>query len=289
MEIIIAKNAGLCYGVKRALKIAQKARQKKNGEVMTLGDLIHNPIVIADLRGQDIQTIESPEELTNETVIIRSHGISPEVYSKLTKKKIDIIDATCPNVKKIQKLVEQVAKQKEEIIIVGDKDHPEIIGLIGYSQGKGKIIESVTQAKRLPRRKKRSILAQSTQDLCLFEKIVASLIEKTEELSVYNTICQSVKKRQESTSELASYVDVLFIVGGKNSSNTNTLFRIAKRIQPKTYLIEEAKHITPRMLKGARKIGLSGGASTPPEAIREAVSKIKEGLTQQYPRETMSQ
>ena len=141
----------------------------------------------------------------------------------------------------------------------------------------------------MPRRKKRSILAQSTQDLCLFEKIVASLIERTEELSVFNTICQSVKKRQESTSELAAYVDVLFIVGGKNSSNTNTLFRIAKRIQPHTFFIEKAEQITPRMLKGARKIGLSGGASTPPEALREVVIKIKEALPQQYPRETMSQ
>ncbi len=289
MEIIIAKNAGLCYGVKRALKIAHKARREKNGAVMTLGDLIHNPTIIADLRSQNIQTIESPEELTHGTVIIRSHGISPEVYSKLKKKKTDIVDATCPNVKKIQKLVEHIARKKEEIIIVGDNDHPEIKGLIGYSQGKGKIIESVSQAKRLPRRKKRSILAQSTQDLCLFEKIVASLIDKTEELTVYNTICQSVKKRQESTSELAAYVDVLFIVGGKTSSNTNTLFRIAKRIQPHTYLIEEAEQITPPMLKGAEKIGLSGGASTPPEVIREAVLKIKEELTHQLLRETMSQ
>ena len=289
MEIIIAKNAGLCYGVKRALKIAQRTRQEKSGEVLTLGDLIHNPIVLSDLRSQDIQTIDSPEEMIHGTVIIRSHGISPEVYSKLKKKKIDIVDATCPNVKKIQKLVEHLAKKKEEIIIVGNKDHPEVKGLLGYSQGRAKITESIPEVKRLPRRKNRSILAQSTQDLCLFEKIVASLIERTEELRVFNTICQSVKKRQESTSELAAYVDVLFIVGGKNSSNTNTLFRIAKRIQPHTFFIERAEHITSRMLKGAEKIGLSGGASTPPKALREAVMKIKEALPLQYPRETMSQ
>jgi len=288
MDIIIAKNSGLCYGVKRALKIAQDTRQEKTGVVMTLGDLIHNPLVIANLRNQNIQTLESLGELKEGTVIIRSHGISPQVYSTLKKKKINIVDATCPNVKKIQNLVEQLARKGEEIIIVGDKDHPEIIGLIGYSQGKAKVIETVPHARRLPRKKKRFVLAQSTQDLYLFEKIISALIEKTEELRVYNTICQSVKKRQESTSELAASVDTLFIIGGKKSSNTSKLFRIAKRIQPNTHFVEKAAEITPGMLKGAKRIGLSGGASTPPEAIREAVLIIKENLTQQYPRETMS-
>lgn len=289
MEIIIAKNSGLCYGVKRALKIAQETRQSRNGDVLTLGDLIHNPRIIADLRRQGIQTIESLEKLKKRTVIIRSHGVSPEIYKKLKRRTIDIVDATCPNVKKIQKLVERLAKNKEDIVIVGNREHPEIKGLIGYSLGKGKIIENEQEAKRLPPGKKRSVLAQSTQDLYLFEKIVAALIEKTEELRVFNTICQSVQERQKSTSELAASVDILFIVGGKNSSNTNKLYKISKRIQPNTYFIERAEQITPRMLKGAQKIGLSGGASTPPEAIREAVLKIKESLSQHFPREIMIQ
>jgi 4-hydroxy-3-methylbut-2-enyl diphosphate reductase len=289
MEIIIAKNSGLCYGVRRALKIARETRQKKSGKVRTLGDLIHNPQVITDLKKQGIQSVTNQDELDEGWVIIRSHGVSPDTYSLLEKKNIQIVDATCPIVKKIQKLVEMLATQKEEIIIVGNKEHPEIKGLIGFSKGKGIIIENETQVKRLPRKRKRAVLAQSTQDLYLLEKIVAALIEKTEELKIYNTICHSTQTRQKSTSELASYVDTLFIVGGKNSSNTNKLFQISKRILSNTYFIESAAQINFEMLKGSKKIGLSGGASTPPEAIQEAVNKIKSSFKHQHQREKIVQ
>jgi 4-hydroxy-3-methylbut-2-enyl diphosphate reductase len=285
MEITVAKNSGLCYGVRRALDIAAETRQKKDGKVFTLGDLIHNPQVIADLERQKIHSINDLDGLNKATVIIRSHGVSPDIYKLLAQKDIEIVDATCPIVKKIQKLVELLAKNKEEIIIVGNKEHPEIKGLIGFSRGRGIIVENEDQVKSLPSRKKRSVLAQSTQDLYLFEKIVAVLIEKTKELKVYNTICRSTQTRQKSTSELASCVDTLFIVGGKNSSNTNKLYQISKRILPNTHFIESADQIKPEMLKGAKKIGLSGGASTPPKAIHEAVAKIKASSKNQFQRE----
>lgn len=275
MEIIIAKNCGLCYGVKRALRMAKVTRKQKTGEVFTFGDLIHNPQVIQDLKRQGIQSIDGFDQIREGTVIIRSHGVSPEIYNLLNKKKIDIVDATCPIVKRIQKLVASLAKKEHEIIIVGNKEHPEIKGLIGYSRGKGIIIEHESQAKILPSKKRRSVLAQSTQDLFLFIRVVAALIERTEALQVYNTICQSTQTRQKSTSELASCVDTLFIIGGKNSSNTQKLFQISKRILPNTHFIEKAEQITPAMVEEAKKIGLSGGASTPPEAIEEAVVKIK--------------
>jgi len=289
MEIIIAKNAGLCYGVRRALTIAKKTRRLKKGKVSTLGDLIHNPQVISDLRKGGISSVENPDELEEGTVIIRSHGVSPDVYKNISQKNLEIIDATCPIVKKIQKLVEKLAKEKMEIIIVGNKEHPEIKGLIGYSRGQGLIIENEIQAGRLPFKKKRAVLAQSTQDLFLFEKVVSCLIEKTEELRVYNTICHSTQTRQRATSELASQVQALFIVGGKASSNTNKLYQISKRILPNTHFIESAEQITPRMLRGAKKIGISGGASTPPEAIEEAVQKIKKTFEHQPQRESSVQ
>lgn len=287
MEIIIAKQSGLCYGVKRALRIARRTRQQKNREVITFGELIHNPQVISDLKSQGIYPVEDLDALSSGTVIIRSHGISPDIYKLLMKRKMEIVDATCPIVKKIQKLVSRLAKKEDEIIIVGNKEHPEIKGLIGYSLGKGVIVENESQARSLPSKKKRAVLAQSTQDLYLFAHIVAALIEKTEELKVYNTICSFTQTRQKSTSELASSVDTLFIVGGKNSSNTNKLYQISKRILPNTYFIESAKKITPQMLEGAKKIGLSGGASTPPEAIQEAVMKIKKSFARQISRENM--
>ncbi len=282
MEVIIAKNSGLCYGVKRALRLAKETRKRKKDKVFTFGNLIHNPQVIADLEKNSIHSINDLDQIEEGTVIIRSHGVSPGIYDTLEKKQIEIVDATCPIVKKIQKLVEELAKKEEEIIIVGNKQHPEIKGLIGYSKKKGIIIESERQARDLPPKKRRAVLAQSTQDLFLFISVVAALIERTEELKVYNTICQSTQTRQKSTSELASCVDTLFIIGGKNSSNTKKLHQISKRILPHTYFIEKADQITPNMVKGAKKIGLSGGASTPPEAIQEAVAKIKSSYKRQY-------
>ena len=282
MEIVIAKKSGLCYGVKRALKLAKETRNRKKKQVFTFGNLIHNPQVIADLENKGIHSVDDLGTIEEGTVIIRSHGVSPKIYDTLEKKQIEIVDATCPIVKKIQKLVEALAKKEEEIIIVGNKQHPEIKGLIGYSKKRGIIIENEDQARSLPPKKRRAVLAQSTQDLFLFNTVVAALIERTEELNVYNTICQSTQTRQKSTSELASRVDTLFIIGGKNSSNTKKLYQISKRILPRTFFIEKADQISPAMVKGAIKIGLSGGASTPPEAIQEAVAKIKTSYKLQY-------
>ncbi len=289
MEIIIAKNFGLCYGVKRAIQIAKETLSAEKGTVFTLGDLIHNPQVIADLERQGIRSLEDLDELTKGTVIIRSHGVSPEIYKKIGEKNIKFVDATCPIVKRIQKLVESLAKEEEEIIIVGNKNHPESRGLIGYSQGKGIIVESDAQAQKMPKKKRRAVLVQSTQDLDLFQRVAAVLIERTKELRVFNTICRSTQTRQKSTSELASKVDTLFIIGGKNSSNTHKLYQISKRVLPNTHFIENSTQITSEMLKGAKKIGLSGGASTPTEAIEEAVVRIKSSFEQQIQREKIVQ
>lgn len=288
MKIIIAENSGLCYGVKRAISLAHETRKLRSGKVCTFGDLIHNPQVISDLHKSGVISETSLAQINDGTVIIRSHGVSPDIYKKLAGKNIKIIDATCPIVKKIQKLVESLAHQETEIVIVGNKEHPEIQGLIGYSRGKGIIIENETQAVRLSHKKKRAVLVQSTQDIFLFKKIVAALIERTSELDVHNTICQSTQTRQNSTSDLAARVDTLFIIGGKNSSNSYKLFEISKRILSATYFIENAKQITPEMLQGANIVGLSGGASTPPEAIQEAADKIRSSFAHQYHRENMS-
>ncbi len=281
MQVIIAKNSGLCYGVKRALRMAKETRKQKRKKIFTFGDLIHNPQVIADLENKGIHSIDDLTQINTGPIILRSHGVSPQIYNYLQEKNIEIVDATCPIVKKIQKLVEALAAQGDEIIIVGNKEHPEIKGLIGYSDGRGIIIENECQARTLPTKKRRAVLAQSTQDLYLFSTVVSALIEKTEELKIFNTICRSTQTRQKSTSELASCVDTLFIIGGKKSSNTQKLYQISKRILPHTYFIEKAEQITPDLVKGAKKIGLSGGASTPPEVIEKAVAKIKSSYQRQ--------
>lgn len=275
MEIIIAGNSGLCYGVRRALTIARRTRRAVTGPVSTLGDLIHNPRVIADLRASGVRSAEAAREIEGGTVIIRSHGVSPTIYRALARKNLEIVDATCPIVKEIQKLVESLARKNSEVIIIGDREHAEIRGLIGYSRSRGIIVENEDQARELPWRRTRAAVAQSTLDVELFEKVVAALAGRTGELSVHNTICRFTRARQTSTSELASRVDTLFIVGGRASSNTRKLFRTSKRILPRTFFIETADEITPGMLRGARTIGISGGASTPPEALQEATARIK--------------
>ncbi|MGQ9472019.1 MAG: 4-hydroxy-3-methylbut-2-enyl diphosphate reductase [Candidatus Aminicenantales bacterium] len=278
MEIVIARESGFCYGVKRALRLARETRKRVSEPVHTWGELIHNPDVIHQLEKEGIIPTENTAALEGKTVIIRSHGVSPEIYLRLKEVARDVVDATCPIVKRIQKLTARLAKQDLEVIIVGNPHHPEIIGLLGTSQGKAMIIERETQAANLPFARRRAVLAQSTQDMDLFARVVAALVGKTRELKVFNTICRSTRVRQRSTSELAAAVDVLFIIGGASSSNTNKLYEISKRIQPKTYFIEKADQISPAMLAGAEKVGISGGASTPPEAIREAVLKIKDSF-----------
>ncbi|MGB7295202.1 MAG: 4-hydroxy-3-methylbut-2-enyl diphosphate reductase [Candidatus Aminicenantales bacterium] len=289
MEIIIAQNTGFCYGVKRALQIARSTRRRRTGRVLTLGEIIHNPRVIADLQKIGIQAVGNADAIAGETVIIRSHGVAPEVDKALKKRGVEAVDATCPIVKKIQKLVAGLAKRGEEIVIFGNREHPEIKGLIGYSRGRAQIVENEERARRLPARKKRAVLAQSTQDLFLFGRVVAALLERTKELSVYNTICQSTQTRQKSTSDLAARVDTLFIVGGKNSSNTHRLFQAAKRVLSNTHFIESADQIKPRLLRGAKRIGISGGASTPAEVIEEAVARIRECGEHQSERENVNQ
>lgn len=285
MEIIIAKNAGLCYGVKRALTLAKRVRHSNEGRVLTFGDLIHNPQVIEDLKRQGIESIDDLDRVNRGTVIIRSHGVSPDVYEKMKLKSITVVDATCPIVRKIQKLVARLARGSAEIVIVGNRRHPEIQGLLGYSRGRACVVENEAQVEALPFRRKRAVLAQSTQDVYLFERVAARLVEKTEVLTAYNTICSSTQTRQKATSELASRVDTLFIVGGKNSSNTNKLYEISKRVLPNTHFIETAAQITAAMLARSRRVGISGGASTPPEAIQQAVDKVKRCLERKFHQE----
>ena len=281
MEIIIARNSGFCYGVKRALHLTRETANKKLSRIFTWGELIHNPQVISDLDKRGIKVTTSISQLRpGDTVIIRSHGISPAIYRALQKKKIDIVDATCPKVKEIQQKVERLGQARMEIIIVGNRHHPEVQGLLGYSHRRALVIENEQQARELPVKKKRAVLAQSTQEAELFGKIVACLAEKTEELSVYNTICQSTRVRQEATARLASQVDALIIVGGKNSSNTNKLYEISRRHQSRTYLIESPTELTPDMIREAKIIGISGGASTPPEVIKKTVLAINNSCQQ---------
>lgn len=288
MNIKTAKNSGLCFGVKRALKITRENLEINSGDTYALGELIHNPQVISELIKLGIIHEDNPEHIHNSTVIIRSHGVAPEVYRTLKSNHNRILDATCPNVKRIQNLVRSLAKEKVDIVIFGNRSHPETVGLQGYGGDKAVVVENEKQAAGLPHKKKRSVLAQSTQDIRTFKQIIAALMDKTRELNVYNTICPSTLIRQKSTAALAKEVDALFVIGGKKSSNTHKLYSLAKSILPQTFFIENTGQISPGMIKDAGKVGLAGGASTPPEAIEEAEKKIKSISKYHIDREKMS-
>jgi len=272
MKIIIAENTGLCYGVRRALNIVRRTRGAEGGLVTTLGDLIHNPRVIADLERRGVRSVASPRDVRGGTVVICSHGVPPEVRRRLLRKKVEVVDATCPIVLGIQELVDGLSRSGREVVLVGNPGHPEVLGLLGYGRGRLVLVEDEAAARALPWRKARAVLAQSTQDEDLFGRVAAALVERTGDLAVHNTICRSARTRQRATAELAARVDVMFIVGGKASSNTAKLFGISKRILPRTYFVEDAAGIRPAMLRGAKTVGISGGASTPPEVLREAVT-----------------
>jgi 4-hydroxy-3-methylbut-2-enyl diphosphate reductase len=274
MKIIIAENTGLCYGVRRALNIVRRTRGS-GGPVTTLGNLIHNPRVIADLERRGVRSVASPEDVRGGTVVIRSHGVPPEERRRLLRKKAEVVDATCPIVRGIQELVAGLSLANREVVLFGNAGHPEVRGLLGYGRGRVVLVEDEAGARALPWRKARAVLAQSTQDEGQFGRVVAALVERTRELAVHNTICRSALTRQRATAELAARVDVMFIVGGKASSNTAKLFGISKRILPRTYFVEDAAGIRPAMLRGAKAVGISGGASTPPEVLREAVATIE--------------
>jgi len=275
MRIRIADHSGFCFGVKRAIKIAREIRKQRKGKVLTFGDLIHNRRVVEELKREGIDSVDDISKISEGTVIIRSHGVSPAIIKQLKEKQVEIIDATCPFVKRIQNLAKKLVEENYELIIVGDPNHPEIRALIGYTDGKGIIINSIQEIQGLKKKSKRAIIAQSTQNIGFFKEIVFNFIEITEELRVFNTICDSMRIRQKSTSELASQVDVMFIIGDRKSSNTNKLFKIAKEIQPRTYFIESENDIKFEMINSFEEIGISAGASTPQELIDAVINKIK--------------
>jgi len=285
MEIIIAANTGLCYGVRRALTIVRRTRDAAAGPVATLGDLIHNPRVITDLERRGVRSIASPADVRGGTVVIRSHGVPPELRRRLLRKKVEVVDATCPIVAGIQKLIDGLSRPGREVVLVGNPGHPEVLGLLGCGRGRVVLVEDEAGARALPWRRERAVLAQSTQDEDLFGRVVAALVSRTGELHVHNTICRSVRTRQKATAKLAARVDVMFVVGGKTSSNTARLAEIARRIRPRTYLVEDAAGIRQAMLRGAKTIGISGGASTPPAVLKEVVERIKTRSEHKIPRE----
>lgn len=273
MSVRIARNSGFCFGVKRAIKIALKT-SKDNHEIVTLGPIIHNPQMVAKLESENILKVDNIEQIKGRPTIIRSHGIKKEILEELEKNNIEIINATCPYVSKTQDYAKSLSEDGYELIILGDRDHPEVKALRSYVD---KEVIIVANADELVDKqfKKVGIISQTTRRVEDLQDLVKRLVPRCHEMRVINTICNATTIRQNSTLALARESDVMVVVGGKNSSNTKMLARICESFV-KTYHIEIACEIDKSWFKDKQDIGLTAGASTPDWVIVEVYNEILE-------------
>ncbi len=282
VQIILAPHAGFCFGVERAIELAQEAAKysKEGKKVYTFGPLIHNPQEIGRLKTLGVDVLKSEEQLDNNTVLIlRSHGIPPQKERELKAKGVKIIDATCPYVKAVHEAAQQLVKEGYFVVLVGEKNHPEVIGTWGYLKdvnGEGIIVESLEDLKPALDKQKVGVIAQTTQNEQFFKEVVGELAVWVNELKVINTICNATSVRQEEVRELAPKVDVMIIIGGKNSGNTTRLYRIAKSLNPNSYHIETEEELKEEWFENAKTVGVSAGASTPKWIIERVVNRIRE-------------
>lgn len=286
VEIHIAPNAGACFGVVRAIKLGHQAteRAKKAGgtPVFSLGPLIHNPKVVNDLEAEGMKPIDSADKASG-TVVLRSHGVRKEIEKDMRDRGIKIIDATCPLVKKPQRIAKSLGEKGYFLILVGDGNHPEVKGVLSYFGRPGFLVtydpEKVSQIPDSVT--KVGVVAQTTIELKVLNEVVRRCQEKFDDVAVFNTICDATSIRQEEATELAAVADVMVVVGGKNSSNTNKLVKICKDRDTETHLIEEIEEINLAWFEGKRKIGVTGGASTPMEFVDQVGEYIAAHLLRQ--------
>ncbi len=275
MRISRAEKAGFCFGVKRAMDLAERAIISDSAA--SLGPLIHNQQVVDYLKQKGIEVTNSLDELkTGQQLVIRSHGVPPDIYSEAEKKGIKIVDATCPYVQKAQGLAAKSSKESH-IIVIGDKNHPEVIGLLGWAGDNSQAIETIDEARSLPYYASIAVLAQTTLPMNIFTEITEELRAHTDNLLVHNTICRATEERQASAFKLSEKVDVMIVVGGRTSSNTRKLRDICCQ-KTKTYLIETVDELQEIWFKNAKSVGLTAGASTPDWIIEEVYTKMSEIL-----------
>ena len=272
MEIKVAKYCGFCYGVKRAVELAQKAASEHvNGA--TLGPLIHNPQLIAELAAQGIACKDSLEQFApGETVIFRSHGVGPEVYEQAEEKGLTIMDATCPNVRLAQKKAAEAAADGYFPIIVGEKNHPEVKSILKWAGKSAICVEYIKDISNVPQKERYGVIIQTTFELQKFNDILQALQkQRPGEYRVERTICLATSQRQQSAVELADDSEVMIVIGGRNSANTRHLFELVQGHCRQAYHIETADELNAAMFRGFTKIGITAGASTPDRLIKEAI------------------
>ncbi len=272
VEIVVARYAGYCYGVERALRTTEEALEGAVGPVASLGPIIHNPTVVKQLEERGVAVVDDADQATGGTLIVRTHGVPPGVVQRARERHLQVVDATCPFVAVAQRKAESLKEAGYAVVILGERDHPEVVGLQGFA-GRGAAV--VEDAAGLPleqlRGKRVGLVVQTTQTRANLSSVAAALAPVAREMLVYNTICDATEKRQSAACELAAEVDAVVVVGGRNSANTARLAQLCEGMQPRTHHIESAAELRPEWFTGASRVGVTAGASTPDEEIEATV------------------
>ena len=280
MEVITAKTAGFCFGVKRAVEcVYQEVEKNPDKKIYTLGPIIHNDEVIKDMKSKGVDVIfeENLGTINDGIIIIRSHGVEKRIYDDMEARNLQYVDATCPYVKKIHRLVQAESERGKHIIIVGNPVHPEVIGIMGWSVSPVSVVQTAQEAEEfeLSSVQNVSIVAQTTFNYNKFQDIVEIILKKGYDVSVLNTICSATKQRQTEASEIAKDVDAMIVIGDKQSSNTQKLFEICKKACMNTYYIQTLKDLEIDQLASVGTVGITAGASTPNNIIEEVQINVR--------------
>lgn len=274
MRIDVVENAGFCFGVKRAIRLASEAARNSPKPVYTLGPIIHNPQVVRKLAEDGVVAVPTLDSIDGGTMIVRSHGLDPTTIEAARGRGIEIVDATCPFVKNAQRYASLLAERGYLTVVVGEATHPEVQGILGHAGKSAVVVATPEDVERLASQEAIGVVAQTTLSLEDFGRIVALLLEKTRELVVYNTICSTTASIQEATRQVARGADVMVVVGGRNSANTTRLATICRRAARPTYHIETVSELKPEWFASAESVGVTAGASTPAWLVQEVVKGL---------------
>lgn len=277
MEVLLAKEMGFCFGVKRALALVEAAAAKGGG-LHTLGAVVHNRQVVAHLESLGVACARSLEEV-GQTLAVPSHGASPQIFAEAEARGLQVVDATCPMVRTAQKKAESLARDGFQVIIFGDPGHAEVRGMAAWAEPKAVVVTTEDDLAGLPSARKLAVLSQTTQSLAAFRRLVGTLIEQrlgeASQVVVHNTICNATLQRQQAALELAQEVEVMVVVGGHDSANTRRLMELCGRAGVPTYQVESADEVQPAWFAGFCRAGVTAGASTPDWIIEPVVERIR--------------
>ncbi|MEZ5346518.1 MAG: 4-hydroxy-3-methylbut-2-enyl diphosphate reductase [Pyrinomonadaceae bacterium] len=277
MEVLLANEYGFCFGVERAVDMVEDSLAQ-NEKVRALGPLIHNAQEMERLDGKGVATIDLPSQIQKgETAVIRAHGVTPEVQRELEEKASKVVDATCPFVTRVQKLASRAANEDRHVIVVGNPEHPEMIGVKGYAPEHTFVIQDKSEVEGLPKLIRPLVVSQTTIKLQTFLETAEAVKGKTDdEVEIINTICSATRDRQDAARALAGMVDVFYVIGGEHSSNSRKLVAVCKEQCEKSFLIQTENEINVSDIEGAKRVGVTAGASTPNWLIDKVVARLKE-------------